>query len=228
MSLPLKVVSSRGAESTEPYLLRVAGWTEDRYFDEAPETRLVEFEDGEIIMHSPAGTTHQEVLGFLTFLLRGYVGTRGLGRVLNGPAVARLRPGIDYEPDLFFISRALLGALGEQYFSGAPLFVIEVLSRGTRSHDLKTKAANYAAHGVREYWAVDPEARSLLRHVRSRPSSRSYETIRHRRGTISSQAVPGFWLDVSWLWQRPLPRELECLERILPSPSRGARVDRSL
>jgi hypothetical protein len=48
MGLPLKVVSSEGAESVEPYLLRVGGWTEERYFAEAPETRLVEFEDGEI------------------------------------------------------------------------------------------------------------------------------------------------------------------------------------
>ncbi len=51
MSLPWKVLTDRGEEMQEAYLLRTGGWTEERYFREAPENRIVEFEDGEIIMH---------------------------------------------------------------------------------------------------------------------------------------------------------------------------------
>jgi len=47
------------------------------------------------------------VAGFLTFLLRGYVEERGLGEVLNGPAVLRIREGVDKEPDIFFPQQVL-------------------------------------------------------------------------------------------------------------------------
>jgi Uma2 family endonuclease len=215
MSLPLRVITPSGDEAREPYLLRFAGWTEERYFAEAPEMRLVEFEDGEVIMHSPAGTRHQQVVAFLTLLVRGYVRVRAAGEVLNGPAVVRLRPGLDYEPDLFFVPKADLARLGEQYFSGAPALVVEVLSAGTRHHDLQTKAGNYHKHRVKEYWAVDIEKRTLLQHQRRAGATAPYRVTRHTRGRVASAAIPGFWLDASWLWQEPLPPELECLDQIL-------------
>lgn len=217
MGLPLRVTTASGDEARDPYMLRVAGWTEERYFAEAPETRLAEFEDGEIIMHSPAGTRHQQVVAFLTLLLRGYVRAHGLGEVLNGPAVVRLRPGLDYEPDIFFVAHDQLGQLGKQYLAGAPALVVEIVSAGTRSHDLKTKAANYRKHRVKEYWGVDIENRILARHRPAPRPAAAYRVTRHAKGHVTSAAIPGFWLEASWLWREPLPTELECLERILRS-----------
>ena len=46
-SLPLRVTTASGEEAREPYVLRIAGWSVARYFAEAPETRLAEFEDGD-------------------------------------------------------------------------------------------------------------------------------------------------------------------------------------
>lgn len=39
--------------------------------------------------------------------------------------------------------------------------IIEVLSRGTKERDRGVKAADYALHGVREYWIVDPKAKTV-------------------------------------------------------------------
>src|ERR671923_2837598 len=116
MGLPVKVVNLEGEETFAPYLLRLAGWTEEQYFKEAPESRLVEFEDGEIIVHSPVNVRHQRIVGFLTFLLHGYVETHDLGEVLNGPGVVRPRPGLDYEPDIFVVLAAQHDQFSEQYF----------------------------------------------------------------------------------------------------------------
>ena len=215
MTLALRVMTDDGSELAEPYLLRIGGWTEDRYFREAPETRIVEFEDGEVIVHSPAGVQHQEVTGFLTVLQRTYVRRRKLGRVLNGPAVVRLRPGLDYEPDIFFVRADGPGQFTAQYFAGAPALIVEVTSASTRTLDIGEKAAAYCRHAVPEYWVVDLEQRTLVQHLLPDSGQGPYRVLEHRAGRVQSAAIPGFWIDIAWLWQDPLPDELHCLEQIL-------------
>ena len=100
--MQIEVVTTNGQQVAEPFLVRLAGWTEERYFAEAPENCLWELQDGELIVHAPATPGHQRVVGFLAFLLRGYVEERRLGEVFTGPAVLRLRPGVNKEPDIFF------------------------------------------------------------------------------------------------------------------------------
>jgi hypothetical protein len=78
----IEVVTEPGVPVTERFLLRVAGWTEERYFAEAPEDRVWEFRDGELIVQSPGMPRHQDLVGFLTFLLRGY--TEAAGSTLPG------------------------------------------------------------------------------------------------------------------------------------------------
>jgi Uma2 family endonuclease len=41
----------------------------------------------------------------------------------------------------------------------APDFIAEVLSDSTEANDRGVKFDDYAAHGVREYWLIDPESR---------------------------------------------------------------------
>ena len=217
MALALKIVTADGEEMAEPYLVRIAGWTEERYFREAPENRFVEFEDGEVIVHSPAGIRHQRLIRFLTMLLQGYVYRRQLGEILNGPALVRLRPGLNFEPDVFFIPLGQLGAIGEKWFAGTPGLIVEVLSEGTRTHDLRTKVSVYRQYGVPEYWVVDPERRTLTRHLLPDLPQAPYLITEHTQGRLESSAIPGFWIEVSWHWQDPLPDELRCLELILPA-----------
>lgn len=215
MTLALKVVTADGEEVAGPFLVRMPGWTEERYFREASETRIVEFEDGEVIVHSPAGVRHQCLTLFLSMLLQAYVCRRDLGQVLNGPAVVRLRPGLNYEPDIFFILRERLAGLGDEYFAGTPGLIVEVISPGTRTHDLRTKVSAYRQHGVPEYWVVDPERKVVIRHFLPADPKAPYQVSEYAHGRLESQAIPGFWFDVSWLWQDPLPDALRCLEQIL-------------
>jgi Uma2 family endonuclease len=215
MSLALKIVTAEGDEMAEPYLVRIVGWTEDRYFQEAPENRFVEFEDGEVIVHSPVGIRHQRLTRFLTVLFQLFVQRQHLGEVLNGPGVVRLRPGLNYEPDIFFIPRERLTDLADDYFSGSPGLIVEILSPGTRTHDLDTKARAYRQHGVPEYWVVDPERKVVIQHRLPANPQVPYAVAEFGQGRLDSQAVPGFWIDVTWLWQDPLPDELRCLEQIL-------------
>lgn len=213
--MQIRVVTDKGQQVEEPFLVRLAGWTEERYFAEAPEDRLWEFQDGEVIVHSPATPSHQRLVRFLTILLSSFVEERGLGEVLNGPAVLRLRPGANKEPDVFFVPREAAGRIGSDRVEGPAAFVIEVASPGSRSYDLGEKAQVYQVAGVTEYWVVDGERREVVVH---RQSEAAYRLAVMTTGRLASTAVPGFWLDVLWLWQEPLPSAPACLREILAGP----------
>jgi len=33
--------------------------------------------------------------------------------------------------------------------------------------------------------------------------------------SVDSQVIPGFWIEVSWLWRKELPSTFDCLRKIL-------------
>ena len=64
------------------------------------------------------------------------------------------------EPDISVIcNREKLDKYGCR---GAPDLIIEILSPSTRRHDRLVKLNLYQKAGVREYWIVDPENKSVL------------------------------------------------------------------
>jgi Uma2 family endonuclease len=65
------------------------------------------------------------------------------------------------QPDILVISPGGPARIVTRGIEGAPDLLIEVLSPSNRSHDVLTKRALYGRAGVREYWIVDPEARTI-------------------------------------------------------------------
>lgn len=67
------------------------------------------------------------------------------------------------QPDLVVIcDRSKIGGTG---CMGAPDLVIEILSPSTTRHDRLLKFNAYRHAGVREYWIVDPDSKTLSVHV---------------------------------------------------------------
>ena len=70
--------------------------------------------------------------------------------------------------------------LDERGVRGAPDLVVEILSDSTRRVDLLKKFDIYQRAGVREYWIVDPEARTAavytleLRNIMAEPKIKSW------------------------------------------------------
>lgn len=195
-----------------PYVVRLGGWSLERYLKEAPEHLIWEFVRGEVVMHSPATAEHQRLINFLVRLLGGYCEAKGWGEVLTGPAAIRILPDVIREPDIFVLSPEEVPKAKGVPLQARPALIIEVISSPTRTIDLREKTADYASAGIPEYWAVDPEAKEITVHELKRGS---YKVERISSGRVESRSVPGFWLEVDWLFQEPLPLAGGCLQQIL-------------
>lgn len=195
------------------YVVRLGGWTLERYLEEAPDHPVWEYVRGEVIMHSPATAEHQDLVGFLYRLLAGYCEAKGWGKVLTGPAALQLLPEVVREPDLFVLPPKEVPKAKGMPLEVRPALVVEIISPSTRTIDLVEKAEDYASAKIPEYWAVDPERREVVVH-RLR-SEEGFDVERLSSGRLESRAVPGLWLHSEWLFQEPLPPVAPCLEQLL-------------
>lgn len=116
----------------------------------------------EVLYMSPSAHVrrHQDVVGNLYFMFRGWVREHDLGRVYIAPADVVAAPGRVVQPDLFFIAKERLHIV-DAYVDGAPDLVVEVISPSSVDYDRTTKFSLYEDIGVQEYWLVDPKDQSV-------------------------------------------------------------------
>jgi Uma2 family endonuclease len=159
--------------------------------------------DGVIYMASPDTSTSDKLADFLHRLLGGYCEVSNLGRVFGSRFAFILTPYRAPEPDIAVVRRERLHLVRELGMDGGPDIAIEIVSRDSRSRDYREKKQFYQEAGVTEYWLIDPIQRraEFYRLVEGR-----YELVPFEQNRIfRSTALEGFWLDVEWLWQEPLP-----------------------
>ena len=155
--------SSPGAvhESAAPYgaAARAEPLHTIRDYLELPDDQRVELIDG--VFYDMAGPSrlHQAILGHLHAQLYPFAENHPECELFLSPSDVRLDRD-DYtvvQPDLYIICRQDEQEKKERMVSGAPDFIIEILSPSNRQHDMFRKLNKYRFSGVREYWIVDPE-----------------------------------------------------------------------
>src|SRR2546427_4969100 len=120
-----------------------------------------EIVDGMLFAEPSPRRAHQEAVGNLFAILHGYVRAHDLGKVYVAPFDVILDPRTTVVPDLVFVVRDHLDIVAERGVEAAPDLLVEVLSPGTARRDRVRKLNAYARHGVRHYWLVDPEAKTV-------------------------------------------------------------------
>ena len=123
--------------------------------------RRYELYEGELCVIPTPSVMHQRVLGKLMFSLAQFVDRNQLGEVFHAPLDVVFSESTVVQPDVLFISHQRRGIIGEQNISGAPDLVVEILSPSTEERDRGIKSQLYCRYGVREYWLVDPEERTV-------------------------------------------------------------------
>lgn len=117
-----------------------------------------EFINGEVVLPSPMQLRHRLVIDRLGDLLKAFLREHPIGfGNTDGLLVKTTRN--DYEPDVYFWPKSVADTFTPAMTTfPPPTFIAEVLSPGTEERDRGIKFEDYAAHGVAEYWIVDPEA----------------------------------------------------------------------
>lgn len=193
-----------------PYLLIKPGAREDEFYAMSEDSGW-EYLDGRLVM-SPASDRHEDLFRFLLTLLSALLDERGGGTVRGSRYPMRLDERWSPEPDLLVVLDARRHLMMPKRLEGPADFVIEIASEGDPGLDLREKLPRYREAGLPEIWLIDPFAKKL--HAEWKTDA-GYQILDLSSGRCESRVVAGFWIEVDWLWQEPLPSTLACLRAIL-------------
>jgi Uma2 family endonuclease len=178
----------------------------------ADEDTLAEWVDGDVIMTSPASLRHQSIGRFLAQIMGVYVEEHDLGTLIVPPFQMRLASS-GREPDLLFVAAEHLHRLRDTYLDGPADLAVEIISPESAGRDRGDKFYEYEQAGIPEYWLLDPQARRV-EFYQLDPAGVYQLIAPDQEGIYRSAVLPGFWLQVAWLWQQPLPRVLDVLREL--------------
>ena len=158
----------------------------------------IEYIKGEIIVAPTPTVTHQAILRNLSFALHEFVKRTSSGSIFFSPLDVVLPSGDVVQPDTFFLTKAEMEQVrGAKRVHGAPSLLVEILSPGSIKHDAITKRNLYEQNGVREYWIVDPEAKTIAQLVLK---ENRYELIELSEDEIMrSTVLEGFEMSIEAL-----------------------------
>lgn len=142
--------------------------TADELFQRSGDGCRYELIAGELIMMSPSGWRHGEIVGNLHTLLGNYVRQRNLGSVFGAETGFRLarNPDTVRAPDIAFIAKEHWPSKKptEAYWPGGPDLAVEVLSPSDSPNAVADKTKAWMSAGT-VVWIVDPENESVSCHV---------------------------------------------------------------
>ncbi|AGL02271.1 Uma2 family endonuclease [Desulfoscipio gibsoniae] len=116
---------------------------------------------GKLILVPAPRTLHQELVGKIYRRVAEFIYDNNLGKVLIAPTDVLLSDTEKPQPDILFISIERLNIITEMNVQGAPDLVVEILSPSTGKNDRVEKSKMYYKHGVKEYWIVDPDHKTI-------------------------------------------------------------------
>lgn len=138
-------------------LARTDIYTEEDYYN-LPENVRAELIDGQIYHMAAPSRLHQKILNAVNNTIFNYIRSKGGPcEVYPAPFAVKLFSDDDrnvVEPDISVICDP--NKLTDRGCTGAPDWIVEIVSPSNSSHDYILKLNLYAHAGVREYWIVNP------------------------------------------------------------------------
>ena len=162
-----------------------------------PHYQLIE---GEIFMSPAPNRYHQGISRNLEFILLRYLAQRPTGELYHAPFDVYLDDLNAYQPDIVFVSDARKDIFKDDGAHGAPDLVVEILSPSTTRLD-KRKRANFAKHGTREFWQIDPNLQQIQRFDFARDQAKPIQIVDDGE-TFESPLFPGLVISATEIFKR--------------------------
>ncbi len=160
-----------------------------------PEGAPYQLIDGEFVLSPAPDLYHQEIVGNINSALRSFTRERRLGKVYLAPVDVSFGDLNTVQPDVVYVSNERMHTLQGIRIVGAPDLIVEILSPTTGYYDLATKKDVYEAHGVKEYWVVDPKGKTI--EIFENVNGRFVSVAKEREtGTVTSRLLPELTLNV--------------------------------
>lgn len=140
-----------------------------------PEGERAELIDGQLYNMAPPSRIHQKLVHLISYTVENYIKNHnGECEVYPAPFAVNLDADDKnwVEPDISVICDK--SKLTDRGCSGAPDWIIEIVSPSTQSHDYLKKLWLYQKYNVREYWIVNPATKSAMVYDFEHSESASY------------------------------------------------------
>ncbi len=106
-----------------------------------------------------------------------------------------------------------MNKLEEFIYTGAPDFIIEILSEDSRFRDNVRKRAEYEQIGVKNYWIIDPLSNANSTFLRL--DGKRFHEIKFERKRLEPTCLPGFFLLSECIWPKDNYPEFHTIFRAL-------------
>lgn len=213
----IKTASATVATET-PVILRVppsAAWDDEQFFLFCQANRDWGFErtaEGDIVILTPSGGETGWRNSEINLALRLWAKQAGSGEVFDSSTGFVLGNGAVRSPDAAWVRRERLRSLTrrqwQRFLPLCPDFVMELRSPSDPLPPLRAKMEEYLAQGAQLGWLIDPERQVVEVFRPNLPPM-----LLDQPPAISGDPIlPGFVLDLTLIWQGPLPFTTEQAE----------------
>lgn len=162
-----------------------------------------ELVDGRLVEEERVGYAHEVITGWLIALLHAWVVPRG-GLVGSSDARFGVRPNRGRKPDLTVYLPGSKKPPPEGLIRVPPDIAVEVVSPTPKDarRDRIDKMREYAAFGVRWYWIVDPQLRSVEILELGQNGQYTHAVVATEGVVEPVPGCEGLTLDIDALWRQ--------------------------
>ncbi len=150
---------------------------------------------GELVMMSPAGSEHGDIVNNIAYFLTQHVRGHNLGKVKTGEPgfIVERNPDTVRAPEVAFVRADRLHLdPGPPFFPGHPDLAIEVVSPSDAATEVLSKVHMWLDAGCESVWVVDPKEQAISIYRRD-----GTHRVRRAGETLDDEPLlPGFALPI--------------------------------
>ena len=183
-----------------------ATWLE---LSEKLDTELVK---GVMVGKMAAQYPHEWIIIWLIQTFGTFANNQKLGKVLGSRTAVRISDTDGRIPDIVFVRTENLSIIRKDAIHGTPDLIVEVVSENDRPSDLVPLENDYRSIDVPEIVFIDPR-RKRVRFVRK--VANGYDEFYLTTGQLTFACVPGFAIEVDWLFTDTRPDSFEVVRDLI-------------